>query len=102
MKSEMERANTKQTNKVQRFFSFKREFIIYNMRNLQDHSKNKRIQHINKKIIKKKRFPIPKFDASQSLTLNGNCHPTFNVDSLQDAKDGCVRLMMANVANNVK
>jgi hypothetical protein len=77
------------------YFSFKREFIIYNMRNLQNQNNN----ILTKKIKKHKKFPFPKFDASQSLTFNDNYCPTFNVDSLQDAS---VRLMMANVANNVK
>jgi hypothetical protein len=40
------------------YLSFKREFTIYNMRNLQDQSNNKRIQHINKFKIKKKEISL--------------------------------------------
>jgi len=101
MKSQMEHANTKQTIEFKDYFSLKENLLFTTWEIYKTKVTTKEYNILTKK-NKNKKFPFPKFDTSQSLTFNGNCHPTFNVDSLQDAKDGCVRSMMANVANNVK
>jgi hypothetical protein len=58
MKSQMDMQTQSKQIEFKDYLSFKREFTIYNMRNLQDQSNNKRIQHINKFKIKKKEISL--------------------------------------------